>query len=43
MQLKFVSTGNGAAVGINLWGRFTGGSVGQTMIDSVMVDPYRRG
>lgn len=43
VQLKFVSTGNGVAVGVGLWGRLTGGSVAQTLIDSVMVDPYRRG
>ncbi|MBO9534084.1 MAG: hypothetical protein J7513_14025 [Solirubrobacteraceae bacterium] len=43
VQLKFVSTGNAVAVGVGLWGRLTGGSVAQTLIDSVMVDPYRRG
>lgn len=43
VQLMFVSTGNQVAVGINFWGKFTGGDVGQTVIDSVMVDPYRRG
>lgn len=43
VQLMFVSTGNQVAVGIGFWGKFTGGDVGQTMIDSVMVDPYRRG
>lgn len=43
VQLLFVSTGNQVAVGINFWGKFTGGDVGQTVIDSVMVDPYRRG
>jgi hypothetical protein len=43
VQIKFVSTGNQVAVGIGFWGKFTGGSVGSTNIDSVMVDPYRRG
>ncbi len=43
VQLMFVSTGNAVAVGIGFWGKFTGGDVGQTVIDSVMVDPYRRG
>ncbi len=43
VQLMFVSTGNKVAVGIGFWGKFTGGDVGQTVIDSVMVDPYRRG
>ncbi len=42
VQLKFVSTGNQVAVGIGFWGKFTT-SVGTTQIDSVMVDPYRRG
>ena len=39
----FVSTGNKLAVGVNLWGRLTGGTVGTVSIDSVMVDPYRSG
>ncbi len=43
VQLHFISTGNQVAVGISFWGKFTGGDVGQTNIDSVMVDPYRRG
>ncbi|MBJ7472907.1 MAG: hypothetical protein JHD16_16490 [Solirubrobacteraceae bacterium] len=43
VQLHFVSTGNKVALGIGFWGKFTGGDVGQTNIDSVMVDPYRRG
>ncbi len=43
VQLMFVSTGNKLAVGVNLWGRLTGGTVGTVSIDSVMVDPYRRG
>ncbi|MEH3055271.1 MAG: hypothetical protein PGN13_14925 [Patulibacter minatonensis] len=43
VQIQFVSTGNGVAVGVGLWGKLTGGNVGQTIIDSVMVDPYRRG
>lgn len=43
VQLKFVSTGNPVALGIGLWGKLTSGSVGATSIDSVMVDPYRRG
>lgn len=43
VQLRFESTGNRVAVGIGLWGRLTGGSVGATNIDSVLVDPYRRG
>lgn len=43
VQLMFVSTGNKLAVGVGLWGRLTGGSIGTVSIDSVMVDPYRRG
>ncbi len=43
VQLRFESTGNPVAVGIGAWGQLTGGSVGATNIDSVMVDPYRRG
>ncbi len=43
VQLKFVSTGNQVAVGIGWWGQFAGGSLGTVSIDSVMVDPYRRG
>jgi hypothetical protein len=43
VRLRFVSTGNPLAVGIGLWGYLTGGTVGTTNIDSVMVDPYRRG
>lgn len=43
VQLKFISTGNPVAVGISFWGKFTGGDVGATNIDSVLVDPYRRG
>lgn len=43
VQLRFESTGNPVAVGIGFWGRFTGGDVGATNIDSVLVDPYRRG
>lgn len=43
VQLSFVSTGNQVALGIGGWGKLTGGSVGQTLIDTVMVDPYRRG
>lgn len=43
VQIMFVSTGNKVAVGIGLWGRLTGGSVGTVSIDSLMVDPYRRG
>lgn len=43
VQLMFVSTGNKIAVGIGLWGHFAGGSIGTVSIDSVMVDPYRRG
>lgn len=43
VQLRFESTGNQVAVGIGFWGRFTGGDVGATNIDSVLVDPYRRG
>jgi hypothetical protein len=43
VQIKFVSTGNPVALGIGAWGRLTGGTVGTTNIDSVMVDPYRRG
>ena len=42
VQLKFVSTGNQVAVGIGFWGKFTT-NTGTTSIDSVMVDPYRRG
>lgn len=43
VQIMFVSTGNKIAVGIGLWGRFAAGSIGTVSIDSVMVDPYRRG
>lgn len=43
VKIKFVSTGNLVAVGIGFWGKFTGGSVGTTSIDSLMIDPYRRG
>lgn len=43
VQLMFVSTGNRIAVGVGLWGRFAAGSIGTVSIDSVMVDPYRRG
>ncbi len=43
VQLRFESTGNRVAVGIGAWGKLTGGSVGATNIDSVLVDPYRRG
>lgn len=43
VQLKFVSTGNQVAVGVNAWGLFAAGSVGSTSIDSIFVDPYRRG
>lgn len=43
VQLMFVSTGNKIAVGIGLWGKFAAGSIGTVSIDSVMVDPYRRG
>lgn len=43
VQIMFVSTGNKLAVGIGLWGHFAGGSIGTVSIDSVMVDPYRRG
>ncbi len=43
VQIMFVSTGNKIAVGVGLWGRLTGGSVGTVSVDSVMVDPYRRG
>ncbi|MBO9532970.1 MAG: hypothetical protein J7513_08360 [Solirubrobacteraceae bacterium] len=43
VQLKFTSTGNQVALGVGLWGAFAGGSIGSTSIDSVMVDPYRRG
>lgn len=43
VQLRFESTGNRVAVGIGFWGKFTGGDVGATNIDSVLVDPYRRG
>ena len=42
VQTKFVSTGNQTAVGIGFWGKFTT-DTGTTSIDSVMVDPYRRG
>lgn len=42
-RISFVSTGNLVAVGIGFWGKFTGGSVGTTSVDSLMIDPYRRG
>jgi hypothetical protein len=42
VQLLFVSTGNLASA-ISLWGAFAKGAVGTTSIDSVEVDPYRRG
>lgn len=44
VQIKFVSTGNpllGSAAG--KLSALTGGQMGSTLIDSVMVDPYRRG
>ncbi len=43
VQIMFVSTGNKLAVGIGLWGLLAGGAVGTVSVDSVMVDPYRRG
>ncbi|MBJ7472270.1 MAG: hypothetical protein JHD16_13270 [Solirubrobacteraceae bacterium] len=43
VQIMFVSTGNKVAVGVGLWGRLTGGSVGTVSVDSLMIDPYRRG
>lgn len=43
VQLKFVSTGNELAYGIGYWGRFALGTIATSQIDSVMVDPYRRG
>jgi hypothetical protein len=43
VQLKFVSTGNQVAFGVNAWGMFAAGSIGSTSIDNIMVDPYRRG
>ncbi|MDQ8043273.1 MAG: hypothetical protein REI11_01620 [Patulibacter sp.] len=42
VQIAFVSTGNLASA-ISLWGAFAGGSVGTTSIDSLEIDPYRRG
>lgn len=42
VQLYFVSTGNLTSA-IGIWGAFAGGAVGTTNIDSVEVDPYRRG
>jgi hypothetical protein len=43
VQIQFVSTGNKVALGVGLWGQFAGGALGTVSIDSVMVDPYRRG
>jgi hypothetical protein len=42
VQLEFVSTGNSTGL-TALWGKFAMGAVGTVSIDSVMVDPYRRG
>jgi hypothetical protein len=42
VQVLFVSTGNLLTLS-NLWGKLAGGAVGTVSIDSVMVDPYRRG
>ncbi|MDQ8045311.1 MAG: hypothetical protein AAGC46_19345 [Solirubrobacteraceae bacterium] len=42
VQISFVSTGNSTAL-TSLWGKFAGGAVGTVSIDSLMVDPYRRG
>lgn len=43
VQLKFISTGNTSAPGIKYWGGFALGTIATTQLDSVMVDPYRRG
>lgn len=43
VQLKFVSTGNLDTPGLRYWGGFALGTIATTQLDSVMIDPYRRG
>jgi hypothetical protein len=43
VQIQFNSTGNATAAGVAYWGKFAAGAVGTVGIDSLMVDPYRRG
>ncbi|MDO9354141.1 MAG: hypothetical protein Q7T55_10625 [Solirubrobacteraceae bacterium] len=43
VQIMFVSTGNPTAVGVGFWGKFAAGAIGKVSIDSLMIDPYRRG
>lgn len=43
VQLKLVSTGNPRTSHLDHLSKASGGKIGSMLIDSVMVDPYRRG